>query len=67
MCRLADHFERLGGVIRNARVDGFYFSDAGPRALALSDGSELGFDMVVVAGGAWSKSLCRMLGHNVPT
>jgi len=32
----------------------------------LSDGSELGFDMVVIAGGAWSKSLCRMLGHNVP-
>ncbi|KAB0265017.1 FAD-binding oxidoreductase, partial [Microvirga brassicacearum] len=63
---LADHFQRVGGEIRRARVEGFVFADSSPRALRLDDGTELGFDQVVIAAGAWSKSLCKQLGHNVP-
>lgn len=62
---LAEHFRRSGGEIRRARVDGFAFADS-PNALRLNDGTELGFDLVVIAAGAWSKSLCQMLGHDVP-
>lgn len=66
VCGLADHYQSLGGKIRRARVVGVLFSDSGPRALHLDDGSELAFDLVVVAAGAWSKPICRMLGHDVP-
>jgi D-amino-acid dehydrogenase len=66
VCGLADHFQRKGGEIRRARVNGFVFSDSEPRAMHLDDGTQLDFDLVVIAAGAWSKSLCRMLGQKVP-
>jgi D-amino-acid dehydrogenase len=63
---LADHYQRLGGKIRCARVVGVALAESGPRALHFDDGGELAFDLVVVAAGAWSKPICRMLGHEVP-
>jgi D-amino-acid dehydrogenase len=63
---LADHFCRQGGTIRQARVTGFGFSGGAPRSVLLEGGEAVAFDQVVVAAGAWSKTLCAALGHKVP-
>ncbi len=63
---LAAHFEAQGGVVRTAEVERFVFSDTKPRSVCLKGGGSLSFDMVVVAAGAWSRALCRALGHAVP-
>lgn len=63
---LADHFRNRGGVIVTARADQICFRQGLPHAVRLSNGTELDFECLVVAAGAWSKKLCRELGHNVP-
>jgi glycine/D-amino acid oxidase-like deaminating enzyme len=64
--RLADHFRQRGGEILTARAERICFSEGRPHAIQLTPGTELGFERLVVAAGAWSKQLCRELGHNVP-
>ena len=64
--RLADHLRGAGGVVLQARAEDFRFEGGRPASIRLSTGADLAFDTVVIAAGAWSKSLCRMLGHSVP-
>ncbi|WP_010140106.1 NAD(P)/FAD-dependent oxidoreductase [Oceanicola sp. S124] len=47
-------------------VTGFDLSDSIVRALKLASGETLAVDGVVVAAGAWSAQLARMLGTRVP-
>lgn len=49
-----------------ARVTGFRKSGSRVDALCLDDGHEVAVDAVVIAAGAWSGQLTRMLGTKVP-
>jgi D-amino-acid dehydrogenase len=62
---LAALFARNGGTIVKAKVTGFGFGPVGPNAVQTADKS-IACDSVVVAAGAWSKTLTGMLGHKVP-
>jgi len=62
---LARHFVARGGRIQQAEVTGFEMGPNGPTHVATRTGREA-VDAVVVACGAWSKNLTRMLGHTVP-
>ena len=66
VARLAEHFRARGGAIRIGRVKGVEFSDGKPAAARLEDGSREAFDGLVVCAGAWSKTVCGWLGHDVP-
>lgn len=52
---------RLGGAV----VAGSVVLTPGPRPTVRVDGSEVGCDAVVVAGGAWSRSLLHPVGVDV--
>lgn len=52
--------------IRPGEVTGIRRGARSVAALTLSDEDELPFGCLIVAAGAWSKSLCRELGDNVP-
>jgi D-amino-acid dehydrogenase len=58
---LAATFRHLGGDIRRQAVVGFEQGDGGVRAVVTEAGS-LACSGVVIAAGAWSKSLATMLG-----
>jgi D-amino-acid dehydrogenase len=62
---LADLFARNGGTIVQDRVTGFDLGPNGPKAVETATRS-VACDAVVVAAGAWSKTLTAMLGHEVP-
>lgn len=62
---LAEQFVRNGGEIRRADVDGFHIGPDGPTALKSSSG-DIPIKRVVVAAGAWSRSLAAALGDSVP-
>ena len=62
---LAALFARNGGTIVKDRVTGFGFGPKGPNAVKTGSHG-IACDGVVVAAGAWSKTLTAMLGHNVP-
>jgi D-amino-acid dehydrogenase len=62
---LAALFARNGGTIVKARVTGFELGPNGPTAVKTAERS-IPCNAVVVAAGAWSKQLTRMLGHDVP-
>jgi D-amino-acid dehydrogenase len=62
---LAEQVVRGDGRLIKARVRGFEFSSTGPRAL-LTDAGRLPVERVVLAAGAWSKSLAHQLGSRVP-
>lgn len=62
---LAEQVVRNGGRLVRAKVQGFEFSAAGPSALR-TDAGRLPVERVVLAAGAWSKSLARQLGSRVP-
>jgi glycine/D-amino acid oxidase-like deaminating enzyme len=64
--RLADHFRKRGGKIVTSRAERFIFREGRPQAVQLTDGTELDFERLVIATGAWSKDLCRQLGQFVP-
>lgn len=49
-----------------ARVTGFRKTGSRVDALCLDDGHEVAVDAVVIAAGAWSGQLTRMLGTKVP-
>jgi len=58
-------FANNGGTIVKARVTGFGFGQQGPNAVT-TESRSIACDSVVVAAGAWSKTLTAMLGHKVP-
>jgi D-amino-acid dehydrogenase len=62
---LAETFQREGGELRQAEVRDFDLGEEGPRAVLTADGP-ISCDHVVVAAGAWSKSLAAKLGSRVP-
>jgi D-amino-acid dehydrogenase len=62
---LARHFVSRGGRILQAEVTGFETGASGPTHVVTRSGKEA-VDAVVIACGAWSKPLTRMLGHEVP-
>ncbi len=66
VARLAEHLRARGGDIRAGRAKGVEFSDGRPAAVRLEDGTRERFDGLVVCAGAWSKSVCAWLGHDVP-
>jgi len=64
--RFVAAFERLGGTVRRARVVDFTdFGEDGPRAV-VTDGGQLLCDLVVIAAGAYSRTLAARLGADVP-
>lgn len=62
---LADHVVRRGGRLLRERVTGFDLNDVGVTAVRTDAGVHAA-RAVVVAAGAWSKPLARMLGDDVP-
>jgi D-amino-acid dehydrogenase len=61
---LAEDLVRNGGKLVKEEVTGFAYDTAGhPNAVVTSAGRH-DADAVVVTAGAWSRSLCRQLGHN---
>lgn len=62
---LAEHFLRMGGVIRRETVSEIEIGPNGPRALRTNHG-EHPLDLLVLAAGAWSGSFAQHLGHTVP-
>ncbi len=62
---LAQRFTSLGGEIRRGSVAGFDQSDR-ITAVRLSDGSSIAADEVVIAAGAYSGLLSKMLGEPIP-
>lgn len=62
---LAEHFLRMGGVIRRETVSEIEMGANGPRALRTNQG-EHPLDLLVVAAGAWSGPFAARLGHRVP-
>jgi D-amino-acid dehydrogenase len=63
--KLAEAFKGLGGKIEQGEVVGFTRSE-GMREVLLKDGRCIASDKVVIAAGAHSTSLCKMLGEPVP-
>lgn len=62
---LAAELVRRGGEIVQARVHDLDVGPDGVRALRTEAG-ELPVEEVVIAAGAWSRTLAAKLGHNVP-
>jgi len=60
------HFLERGGKLQTADVANFVFRDGKPRAAITDAGDMINFDNVVVACGAWSKTLAKRLGSPVP-
>ena len=63
---LAALFQQRGGALCRGRAVAFDHTDDRPAAVRTEDGERYGFDMAVVAAGAWSQRLSRMLGEPVP-
>ena len=61
----AELFVKRGGAIIRGEVKGFAIGPDGVEALHTSDGS-IGVDNVVLAAGAWSKTLAKSLGASLP-
>jgi D-amino-acid dehydrogenase len=66
VAKLAEHAARQGARFIRARVTGFEMGVAGPVALKLEGGERLGVETIVLAAGAWSAELARMLGDRIP-
>ncbi|WP_193371193.1 NAD(P)/FAD-dependent oxidoreductase [Pelagibius marinus] len=62
---LAAAFVRLGGEIRQQSVIGFQQGDAGVTAV-VTEADTIACSGVVIAAGAWSKTLAVMLGSRLP-
>jgi len=63
--RLAEAFARDGGRILRERAQGFEFADGAVTGVRGESGLHRA-DRIVLAAGAWSKSLARELGDVVP-
>jgi D-amino-acid dehydrogenase len=60
----AEAFVRAGGRIENQRVTGLAADGKG--VSLRTEAASRRFDRIVIAGGAWSNGLLRLLGANVP-
>lgn len=60
---LAESFLRNGGVHIREEVHDFEFGPNGPTHV-LTNGGRHACDAVVITAGAWSRKLCRRLGHD---
>lgn len=63
---LADRFQALGGTIQTGDVVGFEQQETGVSALRLADGRRLAADRIVLAAGAFTGRLSKMLGEPMP-
>ncbi len=63
---LYNHFIERGGKSQNAEVTNFVYRDGKPRAAMTAQGEQITFDKLVIACGAWSKTLATRLGSSVP-
>lgn len=57
---LFEHFQAQGGAFKRAEVSGIANTD-----VTLKDGTTLAADKIVVATGAWSKSMTSQLGDRI--
>ncbi len=63
--KFADLFAARGGTIRKGEITGFAMGARGVEALRTRDGlTEVG--NVVLAAGAWSRNLAKLLGSSLP-
>jgi D-amino-acid dehydrogenase len=63
---LAAQFQALGGVIQTGDVVGFEEGEGSISALRLADGRRLAADRVVLAAGAFTGRLSKLLGEPIP-
>ncbi len=63
---LADRFQALGGTIGTGEVIGFEEVEGNVSALRLADGRRLSAERVVLAAGAYTARLTRLLGEPIP-
>lgn len=63
---LAERFRALGGILAAGEVVGFEEGEGGVSALRLTDGRRLAADRVVLAAGAFTGRLSRLLGEPIP-
>lgn len=63
---LADHFTKQGGKFLKGALEGFRHDEVGGLKAVIVDGNPVACDKAVVAAGAWSKPMMKMLGFNVP-
>lgn len=63
--RLYKHFITAGGTFKTAEIDNIV-TTTGRLLLKASEQSFGVFDHVVIATGAWSKSICQQLGYRLP-
>ena len=63
--RLAEHFVRQGGTIHRAKATGFRLDGGQLQCIETEDGT-VSADSAVIAAGAHSKALLKMLGDWVP-
>lgn len=63
--RLAEAFEKMGGVFRKAEATGIEMGEAGPKALRTTAGTVL-VERLVLAAGVFSKKFAQELGVSVP-
>jgi D-amino-acid dehydrogenase len=62
---LGEHLLRGGGLLRKETATGFSFRDGSVAGVTTANGT-VAADVVVVACGAWSKTLAGQLGEHVP-
>lgn len=63
---LAEKFRALGGIIETGEVAGFEEGEGRVSALRLADGRRLTTDRVVLAAGAFTGRLSKLLGEPIP-
>lgn len=63
--RLAEAFEKMGGVFRKAEATGIEMGEAGPKALRTTSGT-VPVERLVLAAGVFSKKFAQELGVSVP-
>ncbi|MBK5565447.1 FAD-dependent oxidoreductase [Ensifer sp. SSB1] len=63
---LADRFQALGGTIETGEVVAFEEGEGGISALGLADGGRLPADRFVLAAGAFTGRLSRLIGESIP-
>ncbi len=60
---IADAFKQIGGVIEIAEITTISANDDG--AIAKGDGKEFKADKLIIAAGAWSKTLAEQVGGHI--
>ncbi|CAM5762948.1 amino acid dehydrogenase [Labrys miyagiensis] len=63
---LAERFRAAGGTIVQAEVAGFEEGEGGVTALRTEDGRRIAADRVVLAAGAYTGRLSRLIGEPIP-